>query len=498
MGGLRRRPPQGDDEDPGTPTSATRSPIPGCARATRASIRRAPGRAVGRRARAASRDCGTTTRSQSPPADRAVHGARPRSSADHLTRRLRRRRHAAEHPRRHAPAQPRRRRHELRRGRAVERGRRGDERRRHRARRRSRRAGLRRRALHRARPALDVRRRAGDRSRHGRAARDHRPDRRHASVVNPLSLVGRRRDRARGRGAPARRAARARRPPARALRRTCSVRRRPAPRSSPARAASCSTRPSAGRAARSRRSPPAAALLVLPSGLEAVAEPARGRRRLSSCARQRAARRGRRGPCWSCASSATSRPRSCSTAARSSCARATSRCSRSSPCTAGRSTPTSMCAELYGDDGHPASIRVEMSRLRRLLPGAHRSPTRYGLVVRRGQRSSPRARAARPRRDRRRGGRVPRSAAAVLRRPGHQRRARGARGLDAPGGHHVRRRRRPLVVGAHGLRRRRPLAWQRLLAAIDYTDPRRSLAAARTARSGARPCSGHVTPRVMH
>ena len=29
-----------------------------------------------------------------------------------------------------------------------------------------------------------------------------------------------------------------------------------------------------------------------------------------------------------------------------------------------------MCAELYGDDGHPASVRVEMSRLRRLLPGA--------------------------------------------------------------------------------------------------------------------------------
>ena len=27
-----------------------------------------------------------------------------------------------------------------------------------------------------------------------------------------------------------------------------------------------------------------------------------------------------------------------------------------------------MCAELYGDDGHPSSIRVEMSRLRRQLP----------------------------------------------------------------------------------------------------------------------------------
>ncbi len=32
-----------------------------------------------------------------------------------------------------------------------------------------------------------------------------------------------------------------------------------------------------------------------------------------------------------------------------------------------------MCAELYGDDGHPASVRVEMSRLRRLLLGALKS-----------------------------------------------------------------------------------------------------------------------------
>ena len=52
------------------------------------------------------------------------------------------------------------------------------------------------------------------------------------------------------------------------------------------------------------------------------------------------------------------------------CARATSSCSRSWRCTAGRLNAESLCAELYGDDGHPASIRVEMSRLRRLLPGA--------------------------------------------------------------------------------------------------------------------------------
>lgn len=33
-------------------------------------------------------------------------------------------------------------------------------------------------------------------------------------------------------------------------------------------------------------------------------------------------------------------------------------------------TPEVICAELYGDGGHPASVRVEMSRLRRLLPTA--------------------------------------------------------------------------------------------------------------------------------
>jgi hypothetical protein len=36
----------------------------------------------------------------------------------------------------------------------------------------------------------------------------------------------------------------------------------------------------------------------------------------------------------------------------------------------GRLSAESLCAELYGEFGHPASIRVEMSRLRKLLPGA--------------------------------------------------------------------------------------------------------------------------------
>jgi hypothetical protein len=36
----------------------------------------------------------------------------------------------------------------------------------------------------------------------------------------------------------------------------------------------------------------------------------------------------------------------------------------------GRLSAESLCAELYGGTGHPASVRVEMSRLRKLLPGA--------------------------------------------------------------------------------------------------------------------------------
>jgi hypothetical protein len=36
----------------------------------------------------------------------------------------------------------------------------------------------------------------------------------------------------------------------------------------------------------------------------------------------------------------------------------------------GRLNAESLCAELYGETGHPASVRVEMSRLRKLLPGA--------------------------------------------------------------------------------------------------------------------------------
>jgi hypothetical protein len=44
-----------------------------------------------------------------------------------------------------------------------------------------------------------------------------------------------------------------------------------------------------------------------------------------------------------------------------------------------RASADVLCAELYGDEGHPASIRVEMSRLRRLLPGVI-EPEGYALT----------------------------------------------------------------------------------------------------------------------
>jgi hypothetical protein len=45
----------------------------------------------------------------------------------------------------------------------------------------------------------------------------------------------------------------------------------------------------------------------------------------------------------------------------------------------GRASADVLAGELYGESGHPASIRVEMSRLRRLLPGAI-EPEGYGLT----------------------------------------------------------------------------------------------------------------------
>jgi len=138
-----------------------------------------------------------------------------------------------------------------------------------------------------------------------------------------------------------------------------------------------------------------------------------------------------------------------------------------------------MCAELYGDDGHPASVRVEMSRLRRLLPGTLESEG-YGLTgpvgsdVRRVRALLDRG-AVRDAAEAYPGPLLPGSVAPCIERArdeleGWMRQAvitcEDADALWA----WVRS-----SSGTSDL-----LAWQRLLAALDYTDPRRSLAVART------------------
>ena len=140
-----------------------------------------------------------------------------------------------------------------------------------------------------------------------------------------------------------------------------------------------------------------------------------------------------------------------------------------------------LCAELYGDDGHPASIRVEMSRLRKLLHGAI-DPHAYGLVcdvdsdlrhVRAllGHNAVGDAAAALPR-------------AAPARSPTPRASAREREELEGwlrqavltSGDADALWSWVRTASGDDDL-----VAWQRLLAAIDYADPRRSLAAARTA-----------------
>lgn len=145
----------------------------------------------------------------------------------------------------------------------------------------------------------------------------------------------------------------------------------------------------------------------------------------------------------------------------------------------GRLNAEVMCAELYGDDGHPASVRVEMSRLRRLLPGAlARGDYALAAPVESDVR---RVRALLDR------GAVREAAEAY---PGPL-----LADSVAPGIERVRDElegwlRQAVITsedadalwawvrstsGASDL-----LAWQRLLAALDYTDPRRSRAVART------------------
>jgi hypothetical protein len=138
-----------------------------------------------------------------------------------------------------------------------------------------------------------------------------------------------------------------------------------------------------------------------------------------------------------------------------------------------------MCAALYGDDGHPASVRVEMSRLRRSLPGALDSGG-YGLTapvasdVRRVRALLDRG-AVREAAEAYPGPLLPGSVAPCIEEArdeldGWMRQAvitsDDADALWA----WVRS-----SSGASDL-----TAWQRLLAAVDYTDPRRSQAVART------------------
>ncbi|MEA2144040.1 MAG: hypothetical protein QOI64_2470, partial [Solirubrobacteraceae bacterium] len=138
-----------------------------------------------------------------------------------------------------------------------------------------------------------------------------------------------------------------------------------------------------------------------------------------------------------------------------------------------------MCAELYGDSGHPASVRVEMSRLRRLLPGALDSEG-YGLA---GPVASD-IRRVRALLDR---GAVREAAEAY---PGPLLPGSVAPCIECARDELDGWMRQAVITsddadalwawvrspsGASDL-----LAWQRLLAALDYTDPRRSRAVART------------------
>jgi hypothetical protein len=144
-----------------------------------------------------------------------------------------------------------------------------------------------------------------------------------------------------------------------------------------------------------------------------------------------------------------------------------------------RLSADTLCTELYGDEGHPASIRVEMSRLRKLLPGAI-EPGGYRLTcdvdadvkhVRAllGRNAVRDAAEAYP------GPLLPESSA-----PGIER-ARDE--LDRWLRQAVITSEEPDALwawvrsrsGEHDL-----VAWLRLLAALEYTDPRRSLAVART------------------
>ncbi len=139
-----------------------------------------------------------------------------------------------------------------------------------------------------------------------------------------------------------------------------------------------------------------------------------------------------------------------------------------------------LCAELYGDEGHPASIRVEMSRLRKLLHGAI-DPHHYGLIcdvdsdlrhVRAllGHNAVGDAAAAYP------GPLLPSCDAPAITQEREELEGWLRQAVLTSGDADALSSWVRTPSGDCDL-----VAWQRLLAAVDYADPRRSLAAARTA-----------------
>jgi hypothetical protein len=146
----------------------------------------------------------------------------------------------------------------------------------------------------------------------------------------------------------------------------------------------------------------------------------------------------------------------------------------------GRLTAEALCAELYGDDGHPASVRVEMSRLRKLLPGAveHDGYRLAGPVdsdlehVRAllGRNAVGEAAAAYP------GPLLPDSKAPGIERAREELDAWLRQAVITSGDADALWQWVRSPSGADDL-----LAWRRLVTALDYTDARRSQAVARLA-----------------
>jgi hypothetical protein len=144
----------------------------------------------------------------------------------------------------------------------------------------------------------------------------------------------------------------------------------------------------------------------------------------------------------------------------------------------GRLNADVMCAELYGDDGHPASVRVEMSRLRRLLPDMLESEG-YGLTGPVGSdvacvRALLDRGAVRDAAEAYPGPLLPGSVAPCIERARDELEGWMRQAVITSGDADALWAWVRSSSGVDDL-----LAWQRLLAELAYTDPRRSLAVAR-------------------